>query len=232
MYKLTAIFLACLIHISIFGQVDTLEIRYFNDSTISTIQTISNGWGDAFAYDKSGKVIYHNDIRRVAGIASVKFTYHKNGVIRKAEYYSAPDGGIQWQRVETYFNENGVKLREIKDSHDRMNQLLDSPSEQVFCSPIHKNEVFVKNDLNQKLLVTIIDSDTTVVDIMPGDVKLVKSYISAEITQPPSHFMKIIFTIKKRRSLFKLKRRKLSPTLKKQALYDSETHYTYTIVPE
>lgn len=58
-------------------------------------------------YNNRGKEIIHYDLRRFAGHASVYLEYYGNGQISKAEYSSAPDGGIQfWHKIH-YFDEQG-----------------------------------------------------------------------------------------------------------------------------
>jgi hypothetical protein len=85
-------------------------------STISVI--IDNRDGYAKAYNLKGQVIYERTIRRYAGHASVYFQHHPNGMVKKAEYSSHPDGGIQWYRTYTYFDEQGNITSEIEDNWD------------------------------------------------------------------------------------------------------------------
>jgi hypothetical protein len=67
-------------------------------------------FGYARAWDAKGNQIIDYAIRRFAGHASVYFQYHPNGQIRKAEYRSAPDGGIQFEHIVHMFDEHGKQL--------------------------------------------------------------------------------------------------------------------------
>lgn len=58
-------------------------------------------------YNNQGKEIINYDLRRFGGHASVYLDYYANGQISKAEYSSAPDGGIQFWRKIHYFDEEG-----------------------------------------------------------------------------------------------------------------------------
>jgi len=65
-------------------------------------------WGYVKAFDRNGKEIYHRQIRNIAGHSSVNFEYYPSGAVQKAHFTGHPDGGIQWDDVVYYFDENGV----------------------------------------------------------------------------------------------------------------------------
>jgi hypothetical protein len=85
-------------------------------STICVIKDDRDGYAKAFNF--KGEEIYMRHIRRYAGHASVYFTHHPNGMVKKAEYSSHPDAGIQWYRSYTYFDENGNITSQIEDDWD------------------------------------------------------------------------------------------------------------------
>jgi hypothetical protein len=59
------------------------------------------------AYGANGKELFNYDLRTFAGHASVKLSYFPNGQVKKAEYTSAPDGGIQYYHKIHEFDETG-----------------------------------------------------------------------------------------------------------------------------
>lgn len=85
-------------------------------STICVIKDDRDGYAKAFNF--KGEEIYMRHIRRYAGHASVSFHHHPNGMVKKAEYSSHPDAGIQWYRSYTHFDENGNITSHIEDDWD------------------------------------------------------------------------------------------------------------------
>ncbi len=112
-------------------------------------------WGEARAFDRQGKQIYHNDERRIAGHANTHFSFYPSGAVHKAEYSSAPDAGIQWYRSVTTFSETGEQIHFSKQSHDEMRgpgyfleQLPEPPKHQPppsACVEVHLAEVWLVN---------------------------------------------------------------------------------------
>lgn len=64
-------------------------------------------WGRSWAYDRQGHVIFEQQTRKFAGHAGVEFRYHPNGAVSRADFSTMPDGGIQWYKSTTTFDENG-----------------------------------------------------------------------------------------------------------------------------
>ncbi|MCO6481261.1 MAG: hypothetical protein J5I62_00560 [Flavobacteriales bacterium] len=98
------------------GKIETVK----NDSGTFVLHRFTTGelsskewtdkdgrWGRSWAYDRQGHVIYEQQTRRFAGHASVDFRYHPNGAVSRADYSTMPDGGIQWYKSTTTFDENG-----------------------------------------------------------------------------------------------------------------------------
>jgi hypothetical protein len=90
----------------------TITRCYHSNRLLSTsiIWDKHQRFGYAKAWDAKGNQIIDYAIRRFAGHASVYFQYHTNGQISKAEYRSAPDGGIQFEHIVHIFDEHGKQL--------------------------------------------------------------------------------------------------------------------------
>lgn len=99
----------------------TFTIRYHSNKKISTKQVNLRNelyQGYAKAFDKNGKEIYSRQIRNIAGHSSVVFSYYASGAVQKANFTGHPDGGIQWDDVTHYFDENGKVTQIIDNSSD------------------------------------------------------------------------------------------------------------------
>ncbi len=119
------------------SQRDTIHIHYFPNGKISTFSYIDeNRYGKAFAYNLKGEVIYENETRRIHGSAGVRFSHHANGMVKTAHYSSHPDGGIQWYRTTTTFNEKGEKISEIHDNYEGPGQ----PSPHILIETVPQPE--------------------------------------------------------------------------------------------
>jgi hypothetical protein len=122
MNLLLSIFLIIFSLTSIAQKKDTtFTIRYHSNKKISTKQVnLTNElyWGYAKAFDKNGKEIYSRQIRNIAGHSSVVFSYYASGAVQKANFNGHPDGGIQWDDVTHYFDENGIVTQVIDNSSD------------------------------------------------------------------------------------------------------------------
>lgn len=114
----------------LWSQTDTLQVVYFEHGQISAIQTTENNrQGVARAYNQKGELIYERHTRQYAGSASVQFSFHANKALRKADYLSHPDGGVQWLRITSLFSEEGELTNEIKDGYDIQFGVTTSPNE-------------------------------------------------------------------------------------------------------
>jgi hypothetical protein len=92
------------------GKLSTEEFRN------SSSQYMAEGYAKAF--DNTGKEIYNQITSRSGLLSSVMFTYYENGAVKSAEYSSHPDGGIQWYKKTTYFDEAGKITNEFEMSDD------------------------------------------------------------------------------------------------------------------
>ncbi len=94
----------------------------------STVETwdAEKRWGKMIGYNNEGKEIFNYQLRKVGGHASVYLSYHKNGQVSKAEFSSAPDGGIQFTRIISEYDEAGTRTNYMDLS--RPDGKLESPS--------------------------------------------------------------------------------------------------------
>lgn len=120
--------------------------------------------GTALAFDRKGKVIYRGHERRFAGSEGTWFSYYPDGAVRKAEYHSAPDAGIQWYRSVTEFSPEGAVTNFWKDSHDervtifRQDEtstvVLPPKTQTVACAPLWLSEAWFINGSRYAVRVT------------------------------------------------------------------------------
>lgn len=96
------------------------QYTYFKNGKKATSQCYDtdNRWGQARAYTDKGAVIYEKELRKIAGHSSVQFSFYENGAVKRAEWSSAPDAGIQWYRTYTDFAPDGTVTSEVHDSYD------------------------------------------------------------------------------------------------------------------
>lgn len=101
------------------------EKTYFTSGQLSTQKCYDKAHrsGKAYAYNKKGKVIYEKDLRAFAGHASVYFTFHPNGAVKRADWSSAPDAGIQWYSSRDEFSEDGNLIYHTVQNYDDYIQL-------------------------------------------------------------------------------------------------------------
>ena len=194
----------------------TVVVRYFTSGQVSTKEwrDKDDRWGRSWAYTKSGAVIFKGQTRRFAGHASVRFSYHPNGAVSKAETSDAADGGIQWHRSTTTFDEEGNRTgfwEEGRDDYGPLPRLtmpprtfppnpsdprepgqpgLVEPSPPP-CQRLFVNEVFLVNATRQagKARVKALHPSPALKDsehtLAPGDTVRLGSYSMGEAFAPP-----------------------------------------------
>lgn len=209
------------------AQTDTLHIHYFPNGVVSTFSYLDdNREGKALAYNFEGELIYEKHIRRIHGSASVSFSHYKNGMVFKANYSSHPDGGIQWYRTYTTFNEKGEVISEFNDNYegpwdnritlpqpDKKEEVIlreqptkpkpktpNQEQETMKCAAIHENLIEVINHTRFRIEVTFIykNQDTTTL-LKPGENLNGPTYISAEVSRPINESVNFRFTPKRKR---------------------------------
>jgi hypothetical protein len=147
-------------------------------------------FGLSTAYDRSGREIFRFGTRRIGGHASVHFSYHPNGAVSKAEASDAPDGGIQWYRSTTTFDDLGDQTGFWQQSHDDLTTLRhhtgpDEPT-LAYCQKLFTNEVFLVNATRQagKAKVKVMRPSPALKDsehtLAPGDTVRLGTYSVGE----------------------------------------------------
>lgn len=90
---------------------NTVKKCFHKNGCIATLESWDSihreGSFKVFNNKKTEIAFYY--LRRFGGHASVYVQYYKNGQVSKIEYSSAPDGGIQFYRTITTFDEQGNK---------------------------------------------------------------------------------------------------------------------------
>lgn len=120
--------------------------------------------GSMKAYDANGKELFTYDLRSFAGHASVYLTYFQNGQVKKAEYSSAPDGGIQFYHKIHEFDEYGKQTSFMDlsrpDGYDRLPTIPDSLQVKKPKKTIDKKEAVQIPKDKQQLTVLKIRNDS------------------------------------------------------------------------
>ncbi|MFI5203924.1 MAG: hypothetical protein ACHQF2_05455 [Flavobacteriales bacterium] len=117
--------------------------------------------GYAIAYNNIGTNIYKKEISRTNMISSVEFTYYENGAVKSARYSWHPDGGIQWGKETTFFDETG----KITNTTNESNEDLISPV--LPAQPVEKirpnRDTIIKNPCDSLLPLDYgVYRDTTI----------------------------------------------------------------------
>jgi len=193
-------------------------LHFFKSGGVSTKEWTDKDrhWGRSWAYAMDGRVLIDQQTRRIAGHASVHFTYHPNGTISKAEVSEAPDAGIQWYRSTTTFDENGQRTGFTEQGHDndgmipRLQVMPTPPPEEpahqevVVEQRLFVNEVFVVNPTKWTCKVHVLTEEPSpalpggTFTIAPRDTLRVGSYsVGERFDKPDSHVA--VFVSRKRK---------------------------------
>lgn len=180
-----------LLHFHVTGEVSTKEWMDADER-----------FGLSTAYDRSGKEIFRYGTRRIGGHASVHFRYHPNGAVSKVETSDAPDGGIQWYKSTTSFDENGNRTGYSEYGRDnygpiprvtvqprepyRPTELPHKEPEVAICQRMFTNEIFLVNATRQagKATVKVLRPSPALKDsehtLAPGDTIRLGTYSVGE----------------------------------------------------
>lgn len=181
-------------------------VHYFKGGGVSTKEWMDKDgrWGRSWAYRKNGEVLFAGQTRRFAGHASVHFSYHLNGAVSKVETSDAPDGGIQWYRSTTTYDDQGNKTGFTEQGHDN-DGYIPRPGTQVRRWPeepeppkqetvveqrMFVNEVFVVNPTKSACRVTAIPKHPSPAlpggmwTLAPGDTVRIGAYSMGEAFPP------------------------------------------------
>ena len=197
-------------------------LHYFKNGKLSTTEWIDRDdrFGRSIAYDQSGKETFSYHTRRIAGHASVHFSYHTNGAVSKAEVSDAPDAGIQWYRSTTTFDEAGNRTDFSEEGRDNYGPLhspgrIDlreqapvevkvQPNEEVVvCQKMFVNEVYLVNPTKWTCQVRVLVDDPSpalkagTFQIGPRDTLLIGSYSVGEQFEEPEKHARVFVSRKK-----------------------------------
>ncbi|MBL0126624.1 MAG: hypothetical protein IPP83_04020 [Flavobacteriales bacterium] len=229
----------------------TVVIRYFTSGKVSTkVWTDKNDrWGRSWAYDAAGKELFSYQTRSIGGHASANFSYHPNGAVSRIEVSDAPDGGIQWYRSTTSYDEHGVKTGFTEQGHDNYGP-IPGPGVRTTQKPevapvkqevveeqyMYVNEVFVVNSTKWTCIINATAAQPSpglpggTFTIQPGDTLRLGTYSMGEVFQDPGKHI----TIVAQRPHGKGKRRSPMELLLLQETQNSKEHrsYFYHALPE
>lgn len=205
------------------------EKHFFKNGKISTQICFDENkhWGKATAYDNKGDNIYERNLRRVAGHASVHFSYYPSGAVSKAEFSDAPDAGIQWYQETITFSEDGKITGKTSQSNDDLlypsipkyyrpevvNPSKDSTRpkhqmEPIPCQQMNSNEIWVRNASKFKVAVNAIRKNDSKefhsIALAPGDTGKLAIYSMGEKFYDPSELYDFTVGVFKKGSVTKL----------------------------
>jgi hypothetical protein len=199
----------------------TVVLHFFTSGQIST-KTWTDAmdrWGHCWAYDRSGKVIFDRQTRRVGGHARVDFRYHPNGAVSHADVSDAPDGGIQWYQSTTTFDPDGQQTGFSEQGWDNNGPIgprlppATSPAfkqKEVQEQRLYTNEYFVVAKKNCRVQLrpkqkspASKDLDAT---LLKGDTLRGGAYSIGERFAPPLGQVDVTITNRKGKSKYKVLR--------------------------
>lgn len=209
-----------------FAQKDLhCDYTYLSKGGISTEKCFDKNTfeGQCTAYDTEGVVIGKWPLSRTGLMSSVDFTFHDNGMVHKAHYSSHPDGGIQWYKSTTTYDQTGKKIDFVEQSHNDHLKIFGPTDPTLYqqkekrdtqkiveqevmeCAEIYVSELWLDNRTGKELIVQVIQKstgDTLKVDLGKGDRKKVGEMIAAETYQDPLSQFEITI-LKKSGKIFK-----------------------------
>ncbi len=182
-----------------------VALHHFKNGKVSTREWTDKEqhWGRSFAYDQSGKEIFSYQTRRIGGHASARFSYHPNGAVSKVEVSDAPDGGIQWYKSTTTFDEAGKQIGFFEygrdndgiipriDPEPRKTVVPVYQPEVVECQKMFVNELFVVNPTPSACRVVALAKRPSpamtggTFTMAPGDTIRIGTYSVGEVFPTP-----------------------------------------------
>ena len=224
--------------------------HYFKNKKISTSECYDadHRWGKAIAYNANGAVIYEKELRRIAGHSSVMFSYYENGGVKKAEWSSAPDGGIQWYSSVTTFSEDGTITSVSENDYDNKPSIIQQPaiklpavinpvaprsdsSRTVIPVGTYNTEVWYTNNNRRAVIVTATRGpEQTRVTVDPKQTVKGAHFILARQFEDPSFYFQFTVTPKYK---YDKARYALMPSHRKPEQVNKETRrYYFDVVKE
>lgn len=209
------------------AQTDTLRngdtlyyVHHFKSGEVSTLTTVLHGGrmrtGYAYAFTRDGKRIYRETIRRIAGSASVRFSYFPDGAVKKAHFISHPDGGIQRTEIITTFDQAGKVIRTDDLSDDGFGRnpfiqpsITSTPERHAKEAEIVENASLFVTDvyaINHSKKAIVLKSPESEVDrvIGTGDTLKVTTYAGRQVFGRPQDRVSIIVELQKPKRRWKI----------------------------
>jgi hypothetical protein len=102
---------------------------HHENGTLSTIETWDreNRWGHITGFNAAGVQLFHYELRRIAGHATVQLAYYPNGQVKDLHFSSAPDGGIQRYSEDCAFDPTGALIQCTKEQYPHELILVPTP---------------------------------------------------------------------------------------------------------
>ncbi len=184
-----------------------IVLHYFTTGQLSTKEWMDKDdrWGRSQAFARDSRELINYQTRKIGGHASIHFSYHSNGAVSKAEVSDAPDGGIQWYRSTTTFDEQGNRTGFTEQGHDNdgiipgpgvrvttMPTILEPPKQEVVEEQrMFVNEVFAVNATKWPCLLKVEAKQASPAlpsgsfAIQPGDTLRIGTYSMGEVFDDP-----------------------------------------------
>jgi hypothetical protein len=180
----------------------TVTTCYHANKKTSTIESWNENkyWGRMQCFDSKGKEIINYQLRRVAGHASVYLNYYSNGQVSKAEYSSAPDGGIQFYKIIHHFNEQGEQTgytdlsqpdgrpvitipQHLYKNPDEQSPVVKEPvrPEVIKCAVPFQTVYRVTNETRRKVTINLIPLNSQWATLKPHKQIIIKAKTSIAI---------------------------------------------------
>ena len=181
------------------GQV---VLHFFAEGGKSTLEwTDKDGReGRSIAFDRNGNEIYSSSTRRFAGHESVRFSYHPDGSVAKAEYSTAPDAGIQWHKSTTDFDQHGNQIGYKELGRDNYG-IYPRPGDELKKDPqgqrMFVNEVFLVNATRKTGKAHVVPKEVSPAmkeqrhTIAPVDTIRLGTYSKGEVFPPPEEHVQL-----------------------------------------
>jgi hypothetical protein len=213
---------------------------------ISTLETwdLESRSGDIYGYNNLGVEIFHYDLRKFAGHASVEINYYPNGQVNNLYYSSAPDGGIQFYRYRHKFDDQGKQTEYSNESQPdgfpslitftpdslvKQKEIIVKKPETVNYSILFQTEFVIINETSKNVKIilkaqknNLIQLNDIEVELLPKEQKIVDRRILSEkfLAQENAYILEFI----------KVKRLKFKSIIALPTHIDNKKTYTWHVI--
>jgi hypothetical protein len=115
-----------LVSVSVFADLsDACVYSFFNDGGIASSQCFGdeNTTQTTRVFNRSGAQIGEWTIMTRPRTSSISMSFYPDGMIRRVRYSFQPDGGIQWYRSTTVYDQEGRITSFHEDSWDAIERI-------------------------------------------------------------------------------------------------------------